>query len=102
MNNKLNLAIISFLLMLTSCTSVSIYRDPSSLLVLKESQKKEELFVLKQRKVELTALSAHFQKKKNENQLKKIQNEQKNIEKKINKIESNLTEISSNDVNKKS
>lgn len=65
-------------------------RMPSSV---SESKEWEELRSLKQRKVELGAMSVHFQKKKNEEQLQKIQAEQKSLDKKIKEIESSLTTL---------
>lgn len=88
MTKKQNLTTICLLMVLaSSCTSVSTHRDPSSLT---ESKNWEELRDLKQRKVELAALSVHFQKKKNEAQLNKIQSERKNIDEKISEIESSM------------
>lgn len=88
MTKKQNLTTICLLMALaSSCTSVSTHRDPSSLA---ESKNWEELRDLKQRKVELAALSVHFQKKKNEAQLNKIQSERKNIDEKISEIESSM------------
>lgn len=63
-------------------------RMPSSVT---DSKDWEELRSLKQRKVELGAMSVHFQKKKNEEQLLKIQDEQKNLDKKIKEIESKVS-----------
>jgi cardiolipin synthase len=89
MTKKQNLTTICLLMALaSSCTSVPTHRDPSSLA---ESKIWEELRDLKQRKVELAALSVHFQKKKNEAQLNKIQSERKNIDEKISEIESSIT-----------
>lgn len=85
MGKKQILTKLCLLIILSSCTSVSVYRNPSSFLWPKE---REEIRNLKQRKIELSALSAHFQKKGNEIIVKKIENEQKKIDKKINKIES--------------
>lgn len=74
MTKKQILVTFCLLMGLASCSSTS--------------KNREELRDLKQRKVELTALSLHFQKKKNEEQLKKIKKEQKNINKKIIELES--------------
>lgn len=87
MTKKQNITTVCLLMTLASCTSVPTHRDPSSLT---DSKSWQELRDLKQRKVELSALSVHFQKKKNEAQLKKIQSEQKNINDKINEIESSI------------
>ena len=66
---------------LTGCQT-NINRTPGSIV-----KSKEELKDLKQRRVELSALSIHFLRKKNQVQLEKIQSEQKSIEKKIKEIE---------------
>lgn len=88
MTQKLNLTAICLLTVLTGCAVTPVQRHPSSTLA---SKSWEELRDLKQRKVELSALSIHFQKKKNEAQLKKIQSEQKDIDKKIFEIENIMT-----------
>jgi phosphatidylserine/phosphatidylglycerophosphate/cardiolipin synthase-like enzyme len=88
MTKKLNLTAVCLLAVLTGCAVTPAHRDPSSTI---SSKSWEELRDLKQRKVELSALSVHFQKKKNEAQLKKIQSEQKNIDQKISEIEGTLT-----------
>ncbi len=69
-------------------------RDPSSVTITREAKEWEELRNLKQRSVELGALSVHFHKKKNEGQLKKIQDEQKSIAAKIAEIESSIGALS--------
>ena len=89
MNKKQNLTTICLLIALAGCSTTAIHRDPSSTL---DSKNWEELRDLKQRKVELAALSVHFNnKKKNEGQFKKIQDEQRNIDKKITEIENAIT-----------
>lgn len=90
MKKPKNLIAVCLLMTMVSCSSISTStsRDPSSV---GGSKKWEELRDLKQRRVELSALSVHFQKKKNINQLKKIQREQKKIDERINEIESNIT-----------
>lgn len=87
MTKKLNLTAVCLLAVLTGCAVTPAHRDPSSTV---SSKSWEELRDLKQRKVELSALSVHFQKKKNEAQLKKIQSEQKDIEQKIGEIEGTI------------
>lgn len=88
MTIKFNLTAICLLAVLSGCAVTPAHRDPSSTL---SSKNWEELRDLKQRKVELSALSVHFQKKKNEAQLKKIQSEQKDIDKKISEIEGTMS-----------
>ena len=88
MTQKLNLTAICLLTVLTGCAVTPAQRNPSSTA---SSKSWEELRDLKQRKVELSALSIHFQKKKNEAQLKKIQSEQKDIDQKISEIENVMT-----------
>lgn len=72
------------------CQTTPSHRDPSSVL---ESKNWEELRDLKQRKVELNAMSIHFQKKKNEAQLKTIQKEQKNLDEKMADVESRISAL---------
>ena len=91
MSKKQNLTSFCLLMALTSCTStpvlISAHRTPSSLVNSKNWGERRDL---KQRRIELSALSIHFQKKKNEVQLKKIQDEKNKINAKINEIESKL------------
>ncbi|MBC7429016.1 MAG: phosphatidylserine/phosphatidylglycerophosphate/cardiolipin synthase family protein [Bacteriovorax sp.] len=81
------------LISLTGC-STAMHRDPSS--VAASFKDWENLKVLKQRKVELGAMSVHFKKKKNEVQLEQIKEEQKNINNKIAEIESHITAFEDN------
>lgn len=85
---KHNLTTISLLLVLAGCSTAPVHRDPSSTIA---SRSWEELRDLKQRKVELAALSVHFHKKKNEVQLKKIQDEQREIDSKIRDVEGTIS-----------
>ena len=87
MTKKQNLTAICLLLALAGCSSSIAHRGPGSN---GASKNRDELIQLKQRKVELSALSLHFQKKKNEPQLKKIQSEQKKLDAKISEIEKDL------------
>jgi uncharacterized membrane protein (DUF106 family) len=91
---KMNIFTFSCLLIFIVGCSTSINRDPSSIT---SSKAWEDLKNLKQRKVELDAMSVHFKKKKNAVQLEQIQDEQKNIDKQIAEIESNMNsfEVSS-------
>lgn len=88
MTKRLNLTALCLLAALAGCAVTPAHRDPSSTI---SSKSWEELRDLKQRKVELSALSVHFHKKKNESQLKKIKSEQKDIDKKIAEIEGVMT-----------
>ena len=88
MTKKINFTAVCLLAVLSGCAVTPAHRDPSSTL---SSKSWEELRDLKQRKVELSALSVHFHKKKNEDQLKKIQSEQQTIDQKIADIESTMT-----------
>jgi cardiolipin synthase len=88
MKNYQNFAVILLLASIASCQSPTSVRTPSSVV---ESKDWEELRVLKQRNVELSALSIHFKKKKNEVQLNKIKDEQANITKKVEALEGKLT-----------
>jgi cardiolipin synthase len=85
-----NLAILFLFTSLTACQSMNS-RHPSS--VLSDAKDWEELRGLKQRNVELNALSLHFQKKKNEIQLAKIKDEQADIAKKIKEVESHISTL---------
>ncbi|MBY0413279.1 MAG: phosphatidylserine/phosphatidylglycerophosphate/cardiolipin synthase family protein, partial [Bdellovibrionales bacterium] len=75
---------------LAACQSGRV-RDPNASF---DTRTWEELRVLRQRTVELNALSIHFQKKKNEEQLNKIQSERAEIAKKIATLESNTASFS--------
>lgn len=91
MKKMKNLALVLILGFALSCQS-NIHREPSSVA---EAGEWKNLKNLKQRKIELNALSIHFHKKKNEVQLAKIQDEQLSIDKKIKEIESsNKREVS--------
>ena len=95
MKNKQNLLILCLLIAFTSCSSTkplissspSTFRNPSSLI---DSADWEKLRDLKQRRIELSALSIHFEKKNKKNQFKKNQNEKKVIDQKINEVEARL------------
>lgn len=81
---------VCLLASLVGCQTPPIGRTPSSTSSIISSKSWEELRGLKQRRVELDAMSVHFQKKKNEFQLEKIQEEQKKLTKRIAEIESQL------------
>ena len=98
MTIKQKLSTFCILIALASCTSApplisspssssSTFRNPSSLI---NSLDWEKLRDLQQRRIELSAQSIHFQKKKKEDQLKKVLNEKKTIDKAILEIESKL------------
>lgn len=93
MKNFQNFAALLLVASLASCQSPMIVRTPSSVI---ESKDWAELRDLKQRNVELSALSIHFKKKKNEVQLEKIQSEQADISKKITEIESHISLLENN------
>lgn len=92
MKNKA--VLLSVLLVLSACQS-PVSRMPSSELFSKEW---EELAVLKQKKIELDALSVHYTKKKNQAELDKINAEKKEILKKITNLESRISTLDSNEV----
>lgn len=87
-----HLNVLLLLAVMASCQSPTTHRSPSAVI---ESKSWEELRELKQRNVELSALSVHFKNKKNEDQLEKIQDEQKQIAIKIEAVENRLTHYSS-------
>lgn len=90
MKNKINYFSAPFLFILfffLSC-STSLQRNPSSLLVSNEWEKLREL---KQKKVELSALSVHYEKKNNKKEkIEILKNEEKKIDEEIKEIESRL------------
>ena len=63
-------------------------RLPSSI---ESSKNWDELIALKQRKIELGALSVHYQKKKNESKLAEVVKEQQEIDKKVEEIEDRIS-----------
>lgn len=84
--NKTKFLTLCLIVLITGCQTPG-YRAPSSIVISKDWN---DLRDLKQRKIELGALSVHFHKKKNEVQLEKIQEEEKKIDKKIEDIESSI------------
>lgn len=79
-----HLNILFLLAAMASCQSPVVQRTPSAIFDAKDW---EELRGLKQRNVELSALSVHFKNKKNESRYEQIQDEKRDLEKKIELLE---------------
>ena len=94
MKNFRNFTALLVLATLASCQT-PMKREPSSFTMAKQSKEWEELRELRQRSIELGALSVHFQKKKNEAQLEKIREEQGLIAAKIKVLEFKVSALDS-------
>lgn len=95
MKNFKNFTALLVLATLASCQT-PMKREPSSLTLAKQAKEWEELRELRQRSIELGALSVHFHKKKNEAQLQKIKDEQGLIAAKIKVLEFKIQTLTSN------
>jgi phosphatidylserine/phosphatidylglycerophosphate/cardiolipin synthase-like enzyme len=92
---KINFLISGCLLISLISCSTSMNRSPSSIL---ENKAWDDLKNLKQQKIEMSALSVHFKKKKDDKNIAQNEVEQKSIDQKINEIELNLKAFDSNNV----
>lgn len=88
--------LLIFSLMLSSCAHEK-FRAPSSVESLEETAVLQNILNLKQKKIELNAMSVHYEKKGKDQKWQQTQNEIKKIDEEIDKLENKIQILASNE-----